>query len=281
MTARQSPTVRRRRLGLELRRLRETAGFTIERVAESLECSDSKISRIETGQVGATPRDVRDMLELYGVSSEQRDGLVQIAREAREKGWWHAYGDVHISAYIGFEAAAASIRTFEALAVPGLLQTTAYARAAIQAARPNLGTDELERWAELRMARQKLLTQEDPPALWAVLDEAVLRRPVGGPEAMREQLHHLTEATRSPKATIQVLPFAAGAHAGMSGAFTIFRFPESADPDVVHLENATSDLYLERPDEIQRYTRAFDHLSATALDAEGSFAWLTGLAKEL
>jgi transcriptional regulator with XRE-family HTH domain len=163
VAARQSPTVRRRRLGLELRRLRETAGLTIEKVADRLECSDSKVSRIETGQVGATPRDVRDMLELYGVTGEQRDGLVQIAREAREKGWWHAYGDVQVTAYIGFEAEAAWIRTFEVVAVPGLLQTPAYARAVIRAARPNLGTDELERWTDR--------TITDPDRLRASLDE--------------------------------------------------------------------------------------------------------------
>jgi transcriptional regulator with XRE-family HTH domain len=281
VAARQSPTVRRRRLGLELRRLREAAGLTIEKVADRLECSDSKVSRIETGQVGATPRDVRDMLELYGVTGEQRDGLVQIAREAREKGWWHAYGDVQVTAYIGFEAEAAWIRTFEVLAVPGLLQTPAYARAVIRAARPNLGTDELERWTELRRARQALLAQDEPPTLWAVLDEAVLRRQVGGRGAMREQLLHLADAAAAPNVTLQVLPFAAGEHAGMSGAFTIFRVPESADPDVVHLENATSDLYLEREDELDRYSRAFEHLSATALHPAASVAALTTAASEL
>ena len=281
MTARQSPTVRRRRLGLELRRLREASGLTIERVAESLECSDSKISRIETGQVGATPRDVRDMLELYGVTGAQRDGLVQIAREAREKGWWHAYGNVHVSAYIGFEAAAASIRTYEVLSVPGLLQTAAYAQAVIHAARPDLGIDELERWTELRMARQSRFAQEDPPTLWAVLDEALLRRPVGGREAMREQLNRLADAATWSNVTLQVMPFAAGEHAGMSGAFTIFRFPESADPDVVYLENATSDLYLERSEEIHWYTRTFEQLCAAALDGEESITHLKLLAKEL
>lgn len=282
MPVRQSPTVRRRRLGAELRRLREEAGVTLDRVAEALECSDSKISRIETGQVGASPRDVRDMLALYGVGSGQRDALVQIAREARQRGWWHAYGDVPVvPAYIGLEVAAASIDTYETLLVPSLLQVEAYAEAVIRAVRPDLAPAEVERRVALRMARQEALgAREDPPALRLVLDEAVLRRPVGGPAVMRSQLERLGRAAALPKVTIQVLPFARGEHAGMDGAFTILRFPERAEPDVVVLDSTTSDLYLERDEELRRYRRVFELLWAAALPPDASSAFLAGLLEE-
>jgi transcriptional regulator with XRE-family HTH domain len=274
--------VRRRRLGIELRRLRETAGLTIERVAEILECSHSKISRIETGQVRATPRDVRDMLEIYGIQGEQQEALIQIAREARQTAWWHAYGDVmKESSYVGLEAATASIRTYEPLVVPGLFQTTAYARAVLHASVPNMRPEEVERKVELRMARQPMLTQDDPPAVWAVLDEAAMRRPVGERGVMSEQLHHLGEAAALPTVTVQVVPFTAGEHAGLSGAFTILGFPEPADPDVVYIEHATGDLYLERTEEIQQYTLLFDHLRAAALAPADSAAFLATLLKDL
>jgi transcriptional regulator with XRE-family HTH domain len=181
MTARQSPTVRRRRLGAELRRLREEAGLTIERVAATLECSESKVSRIETGQVGAMPRDVRDMLDLYKVGPEQREALIQIARDARQKGWWHAYTDVPVvPGYVGLEVSAAAIDTFGALLVPGLLQTPEYARTVLEALLPDLSAEQIRRRVELRMARQSILNGEHPPTLRAILDEALLRRPVGG-----------------------------------------------------------------------------------------------------
>jgi transcriptional regulator with XRE-family HTH domain len=280
--ARQSPTVRRRRLGLELRRHREAAELTTERVAELLECSHSKISRIETGQVRATPRDVRDMLEIYGVDGEQREALIQLAREARQTGWWHAYGDViKESSYVGLEAAAASIRTFEPLVVPGLFQTTEYARAVLRAIVPKLPPERIERQLELRMTRQLMLTQADPAAVWVVLDEAALRRPVGESGVMIEQLHHLTEAAALPTVTIQVLPFPAGEHPGFSGAFTILGFPEPADPDIVYIEHASGDLYLERAEEIQQYALRFDYLRAAALAPDDSAAFLAALLKEL
>ncbi len=267
---------------MELRRFREAAGLTIEQVAERLECSHSKISRIETAHVSATPRDVRDMLEIYGVSGDQREALIQIAREARQRGWWHAYGDViKESAYVGLEVAAASIRSYGVILVPGLLQTTEYARAVARAVRPDLRPEQIERQVELRMARQAILTQDDPPALWAVVDEAVLRRSVGEHGVMGEQLRRLIEAAELPTVTLQVLPSAAGEHAGMDGAFTILSFPESADRDVVYLENATSDLYLESTEEIRRYTLLFDHLRAAALSPDDSTALLTKLVKEL
>jgi len=278
---RRSPTVRRRRLGMELRRLRETAGLTIERVAEELECSHSKISRIETAQVGATPRDVRDMLGLYGVEGEERDHLVQIAREARQKGWWHAYVDVPQTAYVDMEAEAASIRIYEGLVLPGLVQTRTYARAVLQAVRVDLRPDELERRVEFRMARQRLLSQGDPPMLWMIVDESVVRRPVGGLSAMREQLHHLVKLTELPAVTFQVLPYEAGAHAGMDGPFTIFTFPDSADLEVIYFENTQNDFYLESVEAIRRYKFLFDHLRAAALKPDDSIALLISLAEEL
>lgn len=281
MTARRSPTVRRRRLGMELRRLREEASYTLERVAERLECSDSKISRIETGQVGATPRDVRDMLELYGADGRQRDELMQLAREGRQRGWWNTFDDQVIKTLIGFEAAAASVHVYEAMVVPGLLQTVDYARAVIGAVRPGLGPEQIERRVEVRTARQRDLTQADPPALWAIIDEAALRRPVGGPKVMGEQLEWLIEAAAWPSVTLQALPLNAAEHAGMDGSFTMYEFSDPADPAVVYLENATSGLYLETPEETRRYALLFDHLRAAAMQPKDSREFLRELADAL
>jgi len=280
-TARHGPTVRRRRLGAELRRLREESGLTIERVAKSLECSDSKISRIENGQVGASPRDVRDMLELYEVDAQQRDALIEIAREARQKGWWHAYRDVPVvPASIGLEEGATALRMYAALLVPGLLQTRDYAIAVLRALQPSLDAEQFERWVDLRLRRQSLLDRAGAPALWTILDEAVLRRPVGGAEVMRDQLRRLAEASERPNVTLQVLPFAAGEHAGMDGGFTIFGFSRSADSDVVHLDNSSGDLYLEDPEEIRRYNEVFDQLKTAALRPDDSLALVVGLSRQ-
>jgi transcriptional regulator with XRE-family HTH domain len=283
MTHRRSATVRRRRLGKELRRLREAAGLTIERVAQSLECSDSKISRIETGLVGATPRDVRDMLELYGSPEEQRDKLMQAARDAREKGWWHAYRDVRESAslYIGLEAAADQIQTYEALLIPGLLQTTAYARTVINVLYPDVRPHEVDRWIEFREVRQALLRQDDPPAIWAILDEGSLRRPVGGWEIMRRQLQRLIEVSVLDTVTLQVLPLQVGEHAAMHGSFTILGFRDLGQLDGVFLENAAGDLYLDSDKELRWYKHVFDRLQASALDPGDSAAWLAELRAEL
>jgi transcriptional regulator with XRE-family HTH domain len=282
MVSARHPTVRRRRLGVELRRLREQAGLTIDRVAKSLECSDSKISRIETGQVAATPRDVRDMVELYRASDEERDALIQIAREVRQKGWWHAYGDVPIvPAYIDLEVTAASIRMYAALLVPGLLQTREYASAVLRAVHQELPPEQIERWIDLRMARQSILTRNGSLAIWVILDEAVLRRPVGGHRTMREQLRHLTEMATLPNLTLQVLPFIVGEHAGVDGAFTIFGFSKPANPDVIHLEHTTGDLYLESAQEVEEYMLAFNRLRAVGLSQDESIALLGRLTVEL
>ena len=280
MNQRRSPTIRRRRLGAELRRRREVAGVTIEVVAEQLECSASKISRIETGHTTATPRDVRDMMVIYGVTGVACDELVQIAREARQKGWWHPYSAVLTGAYVGLEAAARTVRAYEQQVVPGLLQTEDYARAMIRAARPDISTDEVQRRVRVRLGRQSLLVQDDPIDLWVVLDEAVVSRSVGGDAVMRAQLGRLIEAAELPNVTLQVLPFEAGAHAGMDGTFAILDFPEANDPDVVYAENATGGLFLEKTDELRKYIFIFDHIRAAALRPEDSVALLAKLAKE-
>ncbi len=215
MAAEHSPTVRRRRLALELRRLREAARLTCEEVAEHLECSTSKVSRIETGRVSVSPRDVRDMLDLYGVSAQQGASLVQLARDSRQKGWWHAYSDTiqpQFATYIGLESAASEIRIYEVTLIPGLLQTEEYARTVIAAGTVGGDHEGTERNVALLMARQPLLTGDDPPRLWAVLDEAALRRTVGGAGLMRLQLDHLLDLARLPNVAIQVIPFGAGAH---------------------------------------------------------------------
>jgi transcriptional regulator with XRE-family HTH domain len=276
----RSPTVRRRRLGIELRRLREDAGLTIDRVAAALECSDSKISRIETGQVSATPRDVRDMLEIYGVDPQQRDELIQMAREARQKGWWHAFGGIPVPAIVGFETAASSMSLYAALLIPFFFQTPDYARAVLRAVRGDLPSTELERLLELRMARQSLLNQDEPPLLWVVLDEAALRRRVGGAETMRAQLERLQQAALLPNVTLQVLPFSGGEHAGMDGGFTIIGFAEEADPNLVYIENITSDLYVEDAAEVRKYDLSFDHLRASALSPTDSAQYIEVVEKD-
>jgi transcriptional regulator with XRE-family HTH domain len=284
MASEQSPTVRRRRLALELRRLREAARLTCEEVAEHLECSASKISRVETGRVSVSPRDVRDMLELYGVPEEQRDSLVQLSRDSRQKGWWHAYSDTiqpQFATYVGLESAASEIRVYEVNIIPGLLQTEDYARTIMRSGTMNGNEEDVERKVALRMARQPALTRDDPPMLWTVVDEAALRRRVGGTELMRAQLEHVLGLSSLKNVAMQVIPFGAGAHPAMGRPFVILVFPERVDPDVVYLEDLTSTLYLEDVDEVDRYNVFFNHLRATALSFEDSAALVTSVLKDL
>ena len=273
MTTR-TPTGRRRRLGAELRRLREAAGLTIDKVAEELECSPSKVSRIETGQVSATPRDVRDMLGLYRVDDDRLEAMVQVAREARQRGWWQKFVDVPdgVPAYVGLEAAATSMDVYMALLVPALLQTPDYARAVIAAVRPDLPPSEIDRRVELRLRRQALLDQERPPRMRVLLDDTVLARPVGGPAVMAAQRRRLLADADRPAVTIQVLEVGAGAHAGMDGPFTIFGFPAPAERDVVALDSAADALYLEGPEDVARYRRVFELLLPVARSPEASAA---------
>ncbi|MFI9009797.1 helix-turn-helix domain-containing protein [Actinosynnema sp. NPDC053489] len=276
-----SPTLRKRRLVGELRRLREAADLTIEDVAARLECSASKISRIETGRVGVTPRDVRDMLAAYGADRGTLDELVQLARDARRRAWWDEFGDVAPGRYVGFEADAERVRTYQGLTVPGLLQSEAYTRALIRAVLPHAGPTEVDRRVELRQARQALLVEDDPLRLHAVVDEAALRRLVGGPEVMADQLRRLDEAGRRPNITLQVVSFEAGAHAAMDGPFVILSFPEQTDPAVVYLESPRGDVYLEQPPDVARYSDMFARLGAESLDPDASSALIGRVAREL
>ena len=280
MTERRSPTIRRRRLGAELRRRREAAGITIEAVAERLRCSASKISRIETGHTSVTPHDVEVLLEIYGVRGAETEELLRISQEARQKGWWHPYKAVLTGAYVGLEAAARSVRAYEQQVVPGLLQTEAYASAMIAGARPDITAEEVARRVRVRMARQSLLTQDDPLNLRVVLDEAVVSRPVGGDAVMRAQVERLIETAGLPNVSVQVLSFSVGAHAGMDGTFAILDFPEPGDPAVVYAENATGGVFLEKHDEVGKYSFIFDHIRAAALDPEETVALLSELTKE-
>jgi transcriptional regulator with XRE-family HTH domain len=273
------PTVRRRRLASELRRFREQAQLTIDEVGEKLECSASKVSRIETGHVGVTPRDARDMLELYGVRGEEQEQLVQLAREARKRGWWHAYNEVFTGAFVGLEADASSLRAYQALLVPGLLQTECYAQAVIRAMRPDAEDGEIERRVAARTTRQRLLREAHPPEYWAIIDEAVLHRVVGGPAVMAEQFTRMTEISQQPHVTIQVIPFSAGAHAGMEGPFVILGFPDRADTDVVYVDSTSDGMYLEMESDVRRYTLMFDHLRAAALRPDDSIAAITDVAR--
>jgi transcriptional regulator with XRE-family HTH domain len=284
MASAQSPTVRRRRLALELRRLRESAKLTCEEVAERLECSASKISRVETGRVSVSPRDVRDMLQIYGVPQDQRESLVQLARDSRQKGWWHAYSDsIHpqFATYLGLESAASEIRIYEVSLIPNLLQTEEYARAVISAGMVTSPQEDIERQVELRMARQPTLTRPDPPKVWAVLDEAALRRRVGGAGLMRLQLEHLLELSELSSVSLQVIPFGGGAHPAMGRPFVILVFPERVDPDVVYLEDLTSALWVEDVDEVDRYNMFFNHLRATALSFDASSSLIMSVIKDM
>jgi transcriptional regulator with XRE-family HTH domain len=265
-----SPTVKRRRLAAELHACREEAGLTIDDVALELEWSAAKISRIENARVRVLPRDVKHLLRIYKVKegSPEWDLLVMLARESHQKGWWQSYGDALsaiFSTYVGLEAAAATLRTYESECVPGLLQTEDYARAIISVTLPARADDDIEKNVAVRMARQSQLTQGQPPELWAIVSEAGIRRLVGGAAVMRVQLDRLLEASHQPNVTLQVMPFSAGAHAGMTGAFMIVGFAEPADPDVVYVNYSSGSLFLEKPEELSRCALIFNHLRATAL----------------
>jgi hypothetical protein len=234
--------------------------------------------------VSVSPRDVRDMLELYGVPADQRESLVQLARDSRQKGWWHAYSDTmqpQMATYIGLESAASEIRIYEVSLIPGLLQTEDYARAVIRAGMVNSPAEDIERRVSLLMARQPAVVRDDPPKVWAVLDEAALRRRVGGSGLMRLQLEHLLAQAALPNVAVQVIPFAGGAHPAMGRPFIILVFPERVDTDVVYLEDLTSALYLEDVAEVDRYNVFFNHLRATALSFDDSAALITSVLKEM
>ncbi|MGW2153512.1 helix-turn-helix domain-containing protein [Nonomuraea sp. NPDC001699] len=263
-----SPTVLRILLGTQLRRLRTEKGISREDAGYSIRASHAKISRLELGQVSFKQRDVADLLTLYGVTDpDDREPLLALARQANAPGWWHKYGDLlpgWFEVYIGLEGAASAIRTFENQFIPGLLQTPAYAKAVIRLGNEKALDSELDRRVTLRTTRQRRL--ESGLKLWAVIDEAVLRRPLGGAEVMREQVRHLLDATEERNVTVQVVPFESGGHAAAGGSFSILRFPERELPDVVYMEQLTSALYLDKPADSDHFMEVMDRLSIQALE---------------
>jgi transcriptional regulator with XRE-family HTH domain len=262
------PTVLRILLGAQLRRLREANRITLEDAGKRIRASHSKISRLETGRVGFKDRDITDLLTLYGVTDEEeRETLRSLARRANAPGWWHDYNDVlphWFEAYVGLEEVAIQIREYEVQFVPGLLQTEDYARAVTLLGHDAASAREIERRVRLRMQRQAMLDREEPPSFWAVIDEAVLRRPAGSQATMRGQLKHLVDMAQRPNVTIQVIPFQIGGHSAAGGSFSILRFAEPDLPDVVYLEQLTSSLYLDKPDAVDSYLRVMERICMEA-----------------
>ncbi|MEU0516466.1 helix-turn-helix transcriptional regulator [Streptosporangium sp. NPDC006007] len=283
MASRRSPTARQRRLMAELSRLRRSSGLSRVEVAERIGSTDTTIWRYETGLTRPRPSDVSVLTEVYGVTGEARDSLIQMAGEARRRGWWHRYRQAlkpGFDSYIGLEAEAAVVRSYEPLVVPGLMQTEPYARAVIEAAAVTQTPAEVDEKVSVRVSRQRLLYGPgDPIQLVALLDEAVLRRRIGGPGVMREQLEHLVDLGGLPNVEIRVVPFSAGAHAAMDGKFCLLSFPDPEDPDLVYLEQATSGLMPKDPEEVRRYTLMFGSLTALALGAEASAAFIARTAR--
>jgi transcriptional regulator with XRE-family HTH domain len=271
-------------LGGQLRRLREAAGITPERAGFEIRASRSKISRLETGRVGLKGRDVEDLLTLYGVTDEAlRSKFLALVLQSNGPDWWAEYADIMpgwFENYLGLEAAAATIRSFEVQFVHGLFQTEDYARAVTRLGRKTAPDEEIERRVALRLKRQDLLGRPNPPRIWSVMDEAVLRRPAGGPEAMRAQFRHLIEVAELPQVTLQVLPFASGGHAGESGSFTVLRFEERDLPDVVYLEQLTSAIYLDQRPDVERYLEVVDELSTEALAPAETTRFIEQVARE-
>lgn len=259
--------------------------MTVEHVAEVLEWSAGKVSKIENARVSVMPRDVRKLLEVYGITEgEERELLLTLSRESRERGWWQQYGETvpaWFATYVGLEAEASAISVYQAEVVPGLLQTRRYAAALHRAELINATEAEIERHVMVRMERQARLEQPDAPKLWVVLNEAVLCRMVGDREIMHEQLLRLAEAASSPNITLQVLPFSAGAHASMDSAFWIVGFATPTDGQVVYFEHPTCSLYVEKPDEVARYRLVYEHLRAASLSLDATRHLLARGAEDL
>ena len=278
------PTVLRIALGGQLRRLREQRGISREAAGDAIRGSHAKISRLELGRVSFRERDLNDLLTLYGVrDSGERAAFMSLARQANEPGWWHQYGDLLPSwfeTYLGLEQAAEIIRTYEAQFVPGLLQTPDYARAVILLGHGQEPEAEIDRRVALRMRRQDILTRPEPPTLWAVIDEAALRRPIGGERIMRGQIEHLIRISELPNVTVQLLPYSVGGHAAAGGPFTIVRFPETDLPDVVYLEQLTSALYLDKRNDLDQYQAVMNLLSVQAATPQDTTQLLRELMDE-
>jgi transcriptional regulator with XRE-family HTH domain len=286
MAGRSSPTVKRRRLAAELRHLREVSGLTIDEVAERLEWSTAKISRIENARVSVLPRDVKFLLSVYGLTDtdDPWDVLISLARAPPHMGGWPPHGAPGpdwFEVYVGLEAEATTIFGYDAEFVPGVLQTKEYARAVHRAQLMTATDDEIDRLVNVRLARQELLASGDAPQLWLVLNEAVIRRAVGGRQTMRAQLERLVEASSLPNVTLQIVPFSAGAHPAMDGAFKLLSFQDPTDPNIVYVEYHTGALYLEKRPDVTRYSLMFDHLRAAALSVDASRDTMARVAEEL
>ncbi|WP_189454612.1 helix-turn-helix domain-containing protein [Streptomyces abikoensis] len=282
-TKRQMPTVRLRRLAAELRRLRAGADLTREDVTEQTGINTATLYRIETARVRPQRRTLVALLDLYGVREPQRDEVLALSQGASAQGWlrpYHSELPEEYTAYISFEAEARAVRNYESLFVPGLLQTEDYARAVIKGVLPMASAREIEQRVQARVERQAVLVKNDPLHLWAIMDEAALRRMVGGRDVMHKQLQHLTAATREPHMTLQVIPFGAGAHAGMPGSFVLMSFPEAEDPEIVYIDSMAGDLFLEAEADIRRYGAIFDNLRAVALSPDETSNLIAALAKE-
>ena len=266
----RSPAVRRRELGALLRALRTERRLTIEQVADELLCSPSKVSRLETGQRGASPRDIRDLSELYEIDPAQREHLAELAKEGKSHGWWQSY-DLPYATYVGLEAEAVSICDFEPGAVPGLLQTVDYARAIHEGALPRLSPETIDQRLEVRRNRQAILTRAEPPApqFRAIIDEAVLHRIVGGASVMSAQLDHVIKLSRLPNVTVQVLGYEAGAHPALDSTFILLEF-EDPVPGLVYVEGLVGQLYLDRSQDLRRYGLVFERLSTISLSKQKS-----------
>jgi transcriptional regulator with XRE-family HTH domain len=279
------PAVRRRRLGEELRRLRDLAGLTSGEAAGLAGWHQSKVSRIETGRSSVTAQDVTLLLDVYGVRDRaHRDLLATLAGRGSSRGWWHDFRDVlpvEYRDFISLETGATRARSLENSVVPGLLQTPQYTRALTRDVMPHLDEEAVTALVDVRIARQAVLRQDPPLELWAVLDEAVLRRGVGGPEVMDDQLRRLQEAAELPHVHVQVLPFSAGGHIGVTNSFVIFSFPRIADLDVVVVDHLTSSLYVDRNEDVAAYTAAFTRLRARALPREESAAMIAAVRLRL
>jgi transcriptional regulator with XRE-family HTH domain len=281
----RGPTVLRMILGSQLRRLREAAGVTPDQAAWELRASRSKISRMEHGRVRFKDRDVADLLTLYGITDEKlRARMLASAQDANAPGWWSKYGDLlpdWFEEYLGLEGAASVIRTFELQFVHGLFQTESYARAVTLLGHKTAPAEEIDRRVSLRIKRQDILTGPEPPQVWSVMDESVLRRPVGGRAVMRAQLGRLAEMARLPQVTIQVIPFGGGGHAAAGGSFALLRFAEPELPDIVYIEQLTSALYLDDRQDIDHYREVMNDLSTEALTPDGTTQFIAEITREI
>jgi transcriptional regulator with XRE-family HTH domain len=280
---RQTPTVRLRRLAAELRSLRAASGLTREEVVERTGINSVTMYRIEHARVRPQTRTLRTLLDLYGMDRDQQGELVELLRDARERGWLHPYQSElpeQYMTFIGFEGEARSSWNYESLFVPGLLQTEDYARAVITGVLPFASRDEVERRVEVRMQRQEVLQNENPLELWGIVDEAALRRQVGGRAVMRAQVRHLLEASELPNITFQLIPLDVGAHAGMPGSFVFLQFADEAIPPVIYIDSMVGDLFLEAESDIRRYRLVFEHLRAVAASPDVSRSLLASIAAE-